>query len=660
MTSQPTTGPRRATQSRYPVKRVQRKSDLNRDRYLHDAGSSTASRLCEILGQNDSARTTMPWVTLVMGSGCLEIGSGADGRAIAKQVGDALDNTPIPGYALSSAEEAQEFAESLVVDRLGGLHVPVPTLASEHRVRPAAPHLVLAASLLTRLFFTVKAARLGAVSRWDDDIVSYDRRDAGPALDRCPDIAARACAHLVQAREALEAEARREFVAGSVRDLLDQVAGGLSGSNGKIELSLPQLRLVTEIAWYYLVGDKTAYPGWADLLIRLMLRSDDPSVAAARRARPRFLNLKRLGEYVADLMEVATRRAWDRHVEARGALPEEPGIYDAAAAMLWTQHARTSARSAGPPDTPPAVAFVTSFDLELEMALWAQSKGNPFSIAVPVHMVRDGDDDEAELCWLLADVEPDVKGDWSERLPSLLRPAQWRILRSDFDPRELRRRPIVVHLNGCPLLELPDVTASDEPWAAEMFGDLEELEMVEVGDRVCFFHAVTVDEYLALRQSEAELFWASEDGKNKEQRRSRALPPDLTHDTTRYARYWMVLGVPVADPAIRHRVTSHLTIRRFRYEGAGTISLSAASGIGPRPAAMAEPVRNDVNGIAVNRRIDDDDASMLHWLGLDVVHDECREFTNDLLHYAEHVAHDESGRKTPDTGCTLRKKGEAR
>jgi hypothetical protein len=652
MTTQPTTGPRRTTQSRYAVKRDRREHDLNRHGYLRNAGSSTASQLCEVLGQKDSARVTMPWVTLVLGSGCLQIGTGADGRKLARQVGRAFRDAPVPDYSSSPEQEALLFAESLVTDRLGSLDVPVPTLADDDEMSQAAPHLVLAASLLTRLFFEVKAAQPGAVSRWDDDVIAFDLPDPGSALDHCPDIADRARKHLVLARAALEVEGPHEFVAVRVRDLLDQVAVGLSGAHGKVELSLPQLRLVTEIAWYYLVGDKTMQPGWTDLLIRLMLRSDDPSVAGSRRPRPRFLNLKRLGKLVAELLEASTRRAWDRHAAAHGKRPESPSIYDAAAAVLWAQHDKASAND-GPPGVPPAVAFVTSFDLELEMALWAQSDSRPFSIAVPMHMMRVGDDEEAELCWLLADVEPDVRGDWSDRLPALLRPARWRVLRSDFDPRELRKQPVVVHLNGCPLLARPDVNKSEEPWAAEMFSDLAELDMVDSGDAIRFIHAVTVDEYLALRQSEAELFWASEDRNNQALRKSRALPPDLTHDTSKYARFWMVLGVPVADPAIRHRVTSHLTIRRFRDEGVGSAPVSEESGIGPRPDAMPNPVHNDVNGVAVNKRIEDDDASMLHWLGLDVVHDGCEAFTQDLLHYADHVLKDKSGSRTPDTGCTL-------
>jgi hypothetical protein len=285
-----------------------------------------------------------------------------------------------------------------------------------------------------------------------------------------------------------------------------------------------------------------------------------------------------------------------------------------------------------------------------------------------VHLMTDEKDDEADFCWLLADIKPDVTGDWSERPPSLRYPASWRILRSDFDPRELRTGPIVVHLNGCPLLPLPDLKDRTSQWAAELCEDMAGLGLIEQDDDIYLIHAVTVDEYLALRQSEAELFWASEDRRDRVQRMGRALPPDLTCDTSRHARFWMVLGVPVEDSAIRHRVTSQFTARRFRDPRAtNPAAVRPESGLSPRPrdvpavpargseaeAVVRSGVLNDVDGVAVNKRVEDGEASILHWLGLDVVHAACAEFTPDLHHYAQHVARERLGERTPDTGCDL-------
>lgn len=657
MTTTPenTTPRRTSSESRYAVKRDVRMHHHDRDQYLRAAKSPRPFNLCQILGRDDHRRTTMPWVTLVLGSGCLENGSGPDGRTLARQVGEALADRHTIDDDESLGSQAQAFTESLIADRLGSLDVPVPILSESERLSRTAPSLVLAACLLTRLFFSAKAARSDAVSRWDDDAVVLDPDDPGPEFDELERyVIAPARKELRVARQLLKEESDGESVAASVSELLRQVSEGINGVGDKLVLSLQQLRLITEIAWYYLVGDKTAYPGWTDLLIRLMLRGDDPSVGGSRRPRPRFLNLKLLGGYVADLLESSSERAWQRRLENRAAAHPKQGIYDAAATVLWAQHEMASAVRVGVPAIPPAVSFVTSFDLELEMSLWARSEGRPFSVALPVHLLRDIEDDEAELCWLLADISPDTAGDWSGGMASLRTPTRWTILRSDFNPRDLRRGPIVVHLNGCPLIDLPDLNACTEPWVRDMREDMADLELNDYADETHLVHAVTVDEYLALRQSEAELFWASEDRANQAQRRSRALPRDLTRDTSRHARFWMVLGVPVADPAIRHRMTSQLTIRRFRdSEAPRPTALGSTSGIRQPDSVVDLSSRSDIDGVAINKRIDDDEASILHWLGLDVVHTGCDAFTADLLHYADHVSRDALNERAPDTGCQL-------
>ncbi|MDQ1710822.1 MAG: hypothetical protein QOE45_272 [Frankiaceae bacterium] len=653
-TSETTSRPRRnAPWSSYAVKREARGDFSGRRGYLKAKGSKEPFRLCQILGRRDRRHKTMPWVTFVLGSGCVEVGSGPDGRTLAHRVGDALGDRSLPGDE-SAPSLAQLFAESLIEDRLGSLDTPVPTtLADDDEISPIAPPLVLAACLLTRVFHTVKGARPEAVRRWDDDVATLDPDDPGPQFDDIAEFVPPAAHELRVARKLLGAQPDSESVAPAVSDLLKQVLDGLSGNGGRKQLSIQHLRLVTEIAWYYLVGDTTAYPGWTDLLLRLMLRGDDPASAGSRRTRPRFLNLKLPGGYVCELLEKSSRLSWRRRVESPDREFQPAHIYDAAAAVLWAQQ-EMLVESRNPTDLPPASTFVTSFDLELEMALWAQSQGRAFSVAVPVHLLRDADDDQADLCWLLAQVEPDVAGDWSGGLAAMRKPRRWRLLHANFNPRELCQGPLVIHLNGCPLLRLPDPDAAADRSTAELRQDLAALGLLdEIDDELHLIHAVTVDEYLALRQSEAELFWASEFRATQSQRASRALPHVLAADSSMHARFWMVLGVPVADPAIRHRITSHLTISRFRGDSPDSRSVGGQSGMPPRAVEAPEHARNDVDGVAVNKRIDDDEASILHWLGLDVVQASCAKFTDDLVHYTQHVAVERLRNRVPDTGCEL-------
>jgi hypothetical protein len=223
---------------------------------------------------------------------------------------------------------------------------------------------------------------------------------------------------------------------------------------------------------------------------------------------------------------------------------------------------------------------------------------------------------------------------------------------------------------------------------------IEDLKSVKVKvddpGSICLEHAVTVDEYLAFRQSEAELVWSAQKAKSKADRRSRGLHPFLLassqspSDLGQNPRFWMAFGVPVGDAAIRHRIVSQFTLRHLLAEAddekGGTSPAKPAGGgrLGP-PALVGTNVqdrmagaggggigrlgaptasdRNEVpqatqasttsvsvpaddrslDGVVVNRRINDDEASILYWVGLDVVVDDARNFIRDLEHYARHL-----------------------
>ena len=69
-------------------------------------------------------------------------------------------------------------------------------------------------------------------------------------------------------------------------------------------------------------------------------------------------------------------------------------------------------------------------------------------------------------------------------------------------------------------------------------------------------------------------------------------------------------------------------------------------------APVADPV-DQVDGLAVNLRIDDEDASLLYWLGFDVVETDATAFTDDLNHYARHVAEGPGNRPPRNARCEL-------
>ena len=256
----------------------------------------------------------------------------------------------------------------------------------------------------------------------------------------------------------------------------------------------------------------------------------------------------------------------------------------------------------------------------------------------------------SRLCWLLGSIRPGNAPMPRQSLTALQTPSEWRLLTPGSDQKLFRDMPVVVHLSGCPLLNLPKLDGGDLS-AKSLVADLTTAGIDIEGIQLS--HAVMVDEYLALRQSEAELFWLSTVGTSGP---SRALPSVLTDDGERNRRFWMTIGVPIADSAVRHRVVSQMTLRRLQAAFGGVDQGEAAEPdaeqvLDPltgfplrRPTAAA---RSDVDGLVVNLRVNDDEASLLYWVGLDVVEADCSDFAGDLVHYAVHVR--EGGRlKRPE------------
>ena len=181
-----------------------------------------------------------------------------------------------------------------------------------------------------------------------------------------------------------------------------------------------------------------------------------------------------------------------------------------------------------------------------------------------------------------------------------------------------------------------------------------------VGDRGAasghFLHAVTVDEYLALRQSELEthLMQASIGGDQESLHKAhdRSFPMGLlATPIPGPVRYWTAMGVPLMDPAIRHRVYSHMTRMRFmprQTEGPD-------KGVRETISADEDLVNEwrEVYGMSVNLRIDPDEAALLSTLDVSVITDRCESFTQDLLHYAAHVRAVGAGARPQRENCTL-------
>lgn len=697
-----------ATSYRYPVSRTGRKWFSSRKEYMlrtlearPEGGGGFSPRLCQVVQAVASPGPAtpgdpwsgVPWMTIVIGSGCLDGGMAFSAESLGFEVGagieDALRDVLPAGAGLPAgdlAESTRGFTVDLVRGRMGLSAEPRWDRGADDgdvderlEVDPIAIRLLVLASLLTRFFHRVRSSGYVASARWDDDTAVL----VGEARDISYEIVEPTLALLDFLAEDLpkhDPAEESENVVEAVCTLLETIREGLGSTPRRLKVD--HLRIVTEVAWYFLslsegVSIYPVYPGWTELLLRLMLREGMQVKTSSGRPRPRHTQIVELPDAVVELLEPMTKRSW---AEEEDEMNERRRLYSAAADVLCAQadqldqqrlfFDKGSGVTGLPPSAshlPPAAAFVTSFDLELDMAMWRARRNEPFAVVVPVHVLRDEDSTrEAEFCWLMGMVLPTLHGSADERLHALRRPSDWRLLTPHTGTDVLRAQPMVIHLSGCPLFVLPDLA---EDRSSGLVEELADVGIVINPGEAELAHAVTVDEYLALRQSEAELFWTSSDDAGGSGR-SRALHPSFTKDGSENIRFWMALGVPMADPAVRNRVASQITLRWIRdsahisrvpnaseeFLGPDPSAelVSNGNGSGQRSARDAHSYRADVDGVAINRYMSDDEVGLLNWLGLDIVEARCADFTEDLRHHARHLASEDHKRVKLDRPCRLR------
>jgi hypothetical protein len=646
-----------------------------------------------------------PWITPVIGSGCLELRDQYDftAESVARGVEAALIEIygeELPGPGEHPASTASGYARNLVAARLpraGARTGPSgEALKGEPlKVPELAARLVLLSARLTSFYHWVNAGSRAAMNRWDDDIARYSS-DSGSWPPELQDIdqlvirpfeeERRRTVSLIDRIIAERAGPRDVPVYRGIRTLLQTIGENLIADQGAQfhEVSRGHVVMLTEIAWFLLARDSTVYPGWTESLLRLILQQNPDSMRPQRRMSPLLADLSGTPQAINALMEPATEASWVRLHDETEPFSERNRLYANTARLLFAQQdaaevwRRKSPQAKGLP-TPSA--YITSFDLELEMAMWSEGcrrrrtdekSRSGFSVLVPVHIVAEWGSD-AQFCWLRADIEPSTT---EHDLTALRRPRNFRVPRTD-EPTDV---PVIVHLNGAPLLELPE-------WVDEVEGLAEDLQRLEVlplpsaeeshegldrapskeengtsSTRFNIVHAVTVDEYLARRQSERELTWLGMTNKAEHSHfAQRVLPAQLQADGLN-RRFWMVLGVPIADPAVRTRVMAHLSPRPQDLSRKERLNKGESLAGGARESpptgareptdsdgAPAEPARTTAVepstsskgpaiGVAVNRRIDNDEASLMYWLGLDVIRTDVDDFIADLEHYTEHLS----------------------
>lgn len=660
----------------------------------------------------------LPWPTLVLGSGCTTVGSAQRlhlGR-LKEQIRDELrelQHAPGPGAdamdvdkldKAADVEDTVMFLEQLVVDRIGGMPDDIEeTQPHDPSPGPGIARLVRFAMRLTRFYHYAKIDQASPPSRWDDDRVIAERtRVQAIVADHWEEI-------LSDANELIrESGLGGHELKELVLHLLTRVR--LSFSSNTVELMRSDVRLISEVTWHYLVQGTGIYPGWTDLLLSMLLelRSREPK----SRRRPPLTNWALQPSTIAKLMRDPTMISWrDRLDPDKDELKREH-FYNEAARLLAAEarQRREWGRSGSKmsAEFPPAVAFITGFDLELEMALWQLEE--PFVVMVPVHVWDTEHGRSGSLAWLAYEATPQVERRPDDEYRGLVSGGTWRLQTSRLDPR-LGDRPIVVRMSGCPLLELPrddgEPTDEESCRSTETLRDLRAALGYSRDDaRVGVQHAVVIDEYSAMQVSLADLHGSRPDDDSTIE--YRGLPRELSGEGGYNPRYWMAFGVQVSDSAIRFRLFSQIS--KLKEEMQSFISedpsvtpdhdspVDDMTGSGPadddddeddpfggaiydddpvvagrdpdvpptrrqqRADAVPEPdpfgmssssgdttdgiprlgdefgeANADAGGIAVNIRVDNDEASLLYWLGFSIVRDDCFEMVPALEHCRLHV-----------------------
>ena len=563
--------------------------------------------------------------------------------------------------------------------------------ASDFDVSPRAARLILLAALLTNFYFNAKAAANRPLGRPTTDLDDLDEavlETDGPGVDAllARELASQCAWHCERSASELSdlpPDLIPEGLSAALVALLEDVQKSLEGRSPEDNRRQPvlkrmNLRLVTEVSWYFVMSEIGDYSGWSEILFGIMLRGVSGTVSTTR---PHFVLLRGLASLVESMLLRSSSHSWE--VERGSQLDDD--FFGATAEVLWAEsevielvskvNATLPLGAKTDLTPPPAVAFVTGFDLELEMAMWRSAPlGSSFFVVVPVHVFMSPEDRMAQPCWIRGEV---VKRSNQVTFDEFRTPEDWVLLTAKTDGTELCRGPHIVHLNGAPLIILPSEQRNIEGVIrAVVSGQDYDIQIEDVTVE----HAVITDEYLAVRHAEVDLSFQLYNEKDAANRSDRSLPRLLMsssrpkNSSKAYnPRFWVIAGVALGDPAVRYRLVSQLGFGRrssansmeksddvFKFNDP---SADTAEGLSVRREDEVDVEGDEqssigFSGIVINRRITVDEASLLYWMGFDVIRDRAASFARDLRHYAAHLL--AGGRKAwppKDQACTIRDGG---
>lgn len=614
-------------------------------------------------GSWEKLSVEIPWMTFVLGSGCLMtpdvarvVGGDEDLRARLERDLKEYSNE-FPGLGLGDL--VATFIEAVARDRTGRkdkASVGADGLAAAYiNIRPGMepseyPSVVaLSAALATRIYAAALASTTHVVGSASREEVRLDMRSwwgasvAAELLEPYRRVLGRLSSTdegQSRSQQALAALAER---------MLGRLRNGGVDDHAQPTILRTHVELLTAFAWYFLTEGTTVYPGWSDLLLFQSFEDKEwyANEADNPNARPRLEDVISQDAWVYDRIVRVTNASWKLRSQGSGDRTKRASFYDLIADFLHQQAAAigdgTMPRGHGAP--PPPVCFVSSFDLELEMALW--QKGKPFIVVMPVFAGEAKRPSSASLHWVWARIVPtdstsqpdspvtestvDGASRWLDEgheglilPPALVHPARWQVLKGETSPGLWRGLPAVVRVTGSPLMD-PPVTAALKP--------------TKESDAI--HHALLLDEYTAIQQ--AALDFSSQPNSG--------LPAWLTHNKGTCApRFWMLLGTQVADTGIRLRLMAQLMAAKLSTFGdrdsggaaaRGPVSdTSSDSTDAATPTPEVELGAQQRMGMLLNDKSGTNDRELFLWNDLDVVDGTYLDRIGDLTALHQQLAQD--------------------
>jgi hypothetical protein len=612
--------------------------------FVVDATSLRSARFCNVLAtyrpsmgeaddppteadtsegdSNEGYTAALPWLTPVLGSGCVSApdpGQLAALRALPDQLAQSFTGMVLPD-GTKTEDVLRTFATSLLSDRIPkfrrrGVVAPAPDSVARDIRQPPPPenvavigHCVLAAALLTTAWHEMVAIS-GVAARQRELLVlppTDHLRWAVIAVSQLP--SALASLDLVVNEENTRPSPVLATSLAALRGLHDKLEHLLDGDGSR--LSGHDISGLVEIAWLLMIEPGGLYPGWRDLMSAAMFASNtDPSTGLLDLSHPRpaLRNLLDATTHAVPItsLEVATTHSW----RDRGNGSPREAFYSGIAEVLAVQ------RSSGGSSDPIPAAFITSMDLELEMAL--VQRGERFTVVVPYYFLYRGQREtnfRAMFFWIAATIDPPAgAADW-EHFDLRQASIPWRVVTGDLVRRT--NGVVVVRLVGSPLMPAAHADSqahnpvNGKPFAGrKLLAELAELAATHTGSGLDTFEksypewdltpAFLLDEYSGLHQMAVAV--------------QGGLPRNLmAFSRTAAFRYWLAVGVQIDDPLIRMVLASQVD----------------TSGDGSNVQHQ---------GVMVNLNITPGEVDLLSWQGFDAVQSPFHPLTGDLVHYADHL-----------------------